>query len=415
MNRRLLLSLLGVVWVCGDASAQEWTRFRGPNGSGVAESAAVIPAKFTDRDFAWKAELPGEGHSSPVLWGGKLFITSADRASGKRYVHCIEAASGNVLWKREYEFAPYGQHRDNAYAAATLAVDAEHVYAPWINPQRYELVALDHEGKEVWKTDLGPFKSQHMNGSSPVLVEDLVVLVNDQEKPGESCVVALDRKTGKERWKLPRKSEKSTTGTPCVYQPKDGVPQVVVASNGHGLTGIDARSGKVVWEIEDASPFRVVASPVIAGDVIVTNSGEGAKNRAMIAVRANGVEKPTVLYRHTGNTPYVPSVVVKGKLLFTWNDVGQVTCMDAVSGEKIWQENVGSQYYGSPICVGDRLYCVSKNGDVVCVAAKEKFELLGKTLLAEQSHATPAVAGGRMFVRTISHLYCIGGTKVAAQ
>jgi outer membrane protein assembly factor BamB len=285
---------------------------------------------------------------------------------------------------------------------------------PWINPQRYELSAVDHDGNEVWKADLGPFRSQHMNGSSPILVEDLVVLVNDQERPGESCVVAVDRKTGKERWKLPRKSEKSTTGTPCVYQPKDGAPQVIVASNGHGLTGIDARSGRIVWEIEDASPFRVVSSPIVAGDVIAATSGEGAKNRSLIAVRANGTEKPAVLYRHAGYTPYVPSLVANGKLLFAWNDVGQVSCVDVASGNKIWQEEVGAQFYGSPVCVGDRLYCISKSGEVFCVSAGDKFELLGKTPLNEPSHATPAVAGGRMFLRTLSHLYCIGGTKVAA-
>jgi outer membrane protein assembly factor BamB len=252
-----------------------------------------------------------------------------------------------------------------------------------------------------------------MNGSSPILVEDLVVLANDQERPGVSSVVALDRKTGKQRWKLARKSTKSTTGTPCVYQPKGGNPQVIVASNAHGLTGIDARSGKIVWEIEDVLPFRVVSSPVVSGDVIVATSGEGARNRSMIAVKGNGTERPEVLFKQVGFTPYVPSVVVKGRLLFAWNDVGQVSCLDVTSGEKIWQEHVGAQFYGSPICVGDRLYCISKNGDVVCVAAKDEFQLLGRTELGEQSHATPAVAGGRMFLRTISHLYCIGGTKVA--
>jgi outer membrane protein assembly factor BamB len=409
-------SLLALLLLCTPipAQAQEWPRFRGPNGAGVAQSEPVIPAQWSDRDLAWKIELPGEGHSSPILWAGKLFITSADRAVGKRYVLCIDAGSGDTLWTREYEFAPYGQHRDNAYAAATLAVDAEHIYAPWINPQRYELLALDHDGREVWKTDLGPFKSQHMNGSSPILVEDLVVLVNDQEKPGTSCVVALDRKTGKERWKLPRTSEKSTTGTPCLYQPKDGAPQIIVASNAHGLTSIDPKTGKVLWEIPDACPFRVVSSPIASGDVIVATSGEGARNRSMIAVKANGLEKPAVLYRHTGYTPYVPSVVAKGNLLFAWNDVGQVTCLDLLTGEKHWQENVGAQFYGSPVAVGDRLYCISKNGDVICLAAKDQFQLLGKTLLAQQSHTTPAISNGRMYVRTISHLYCIGGTKVAA-
>jgi outer membrane protein assembly factor BamB len=414
MTRLALMSLLASLVICTNAPADEWPRFRGPNGSGVAGStSALIPAKWDERDVAWKIEVPGQGHSSPVIFGNKLFLTSADRAVGKRYLLCIDARTGDTLWTREFDFSPYAQHRDNAYAAATPAVDSTHVYLPWINPQRYELFAFDHDGNEVWKADLGPFRSQHMNGSSPILVEDLVVLFNDQEGPGESGVLAFDRTTGKQRWKLPRKSDKSTTGTPCIYQPKDGPPQVIVASNAHGLTSIDARTGKILWEVPDALPFRVVSSPVVSGDVIVATSGEGARNRSMIAIKANGLEKPAVLFRHTGYTPYVPSVVAKGNLLFAWNDVGQVTCLDLLTGEKHWQQNVGAQFYGSPVAVGDRLYCISKNGDVICIAAKDKFELLGRTLLGEQSHATPALAGGRMYLRTVSHLRCVGGTKVA--
>ena len=159
MTRLALMSLLATLAICAHAPAEDWPRFRGSNGSGVADStSALIPAKWDERDVTWKVELPGEGHSSPVIFGNKLFLTSADRAVGKRYLLCIDARTGDTLWKREFEFSPYAQHRDNAYAAATPALDDKYVYVPWINPQRYELFAFDHDGNEVWKADLGPFR-----------------------------------------------------------------------------------------------------------------------------------------------------------------------------------------------------------------------------------------------------------------
>jgi outer membrane protein assembly factor BamB len=171
--RVLVLALLAFVPAL--AGAQEWTRFRGPNGTGVSE-ATTIPASWTDSDYNWKVKLPGIGHSSPVLWGDKIFLLSADPEKANRFVLCVSAADGKLLWNREYPGEPHHLHVRSSYASCTPAVDAKHVYVAWSDPEHTLLRALDHSGNEVWHVDLGPWVSQHGFGTSPIVYEDLVIL-----------------------------------------------------------------------------------------------------------------------------------------------------------------------------------------------------------------------------------------------
>ena len=276
-------------WVgVSNAEAQEWTRFRGPNGSGMSQT--TMPAKWTDKDYAWKIELPGGGNSSPVLWGQKLFITSASKTSGQRTIFCIDGNSGKVLWKRSYDAGPYRMHNDNSAASPTPAVDDQRVYIVWATPTDSQVIALDHNGKELWKTEIGPFIGGHGAGASPIVVDDVVVLPFDQEgggdtdspksskskkaaaKPQEevkSFVIGLDRATGKQRWKTARKAKLLATATPCVFTPAGGAAQVVLNSTTEGMTGLDPKTGAVIWQANEVFSKRVVSSPVVAGDVVI--------------------------------------------------------------------------------------------------------------------------------------------------
>lgn len=407
-----------IVWVVTcvfalHSSADDWSRFRGPNGSGLAPDAPGIPITWTEKDQVWKTQLPGGGHSSPVIINGKLFITSADANAGKRSLICLDANSGSILWSKPYDFGSYRQHKDNSYAAATPAVDAQQVYICWPNPQRYELIALDHAGNEKWTVSLGKFVSQWGNVASPIVVDDQVVLANDQDGP-DACVIAVEAKSGQVKWKTPRLPGKGSSGTPCVYTAKDGTKQIVLSSAPSGLTGLDARTGNVVWQIKDAMPQRAVASPVVAGELVIASCGEGANNRTVVAVKPGTTTEPAkVAWKHDHKDmprvlPYVPSYVAKGDLLFAWSDNGAVTCMKSQTGDVVWQEKVEGSYYASPVCVNDRLYNISKKGEVVVIAATDKFEPLGRVNLGEISHASAAVANGKLYLRTLGQVMCIG-------
>ena len=172
------------------AGADEWTRFRGPNGSGVS-AAKTVPSVWKESDFNWKIKLPGEGNSSPVIWKERVFVTAADNSAATRSLLCIDTRSGKTLWKKGFPYATYRKHKNNSYASNTPAVDGERVYTLWQSKRGSSLVALDHEGKESWRYDLGAYLHGQGGGTSPIVFEELVILANDQKK--NSFLLALAR------------------------------------------------------------------------------------------------------------------------------------------------------------------------------------------------------------------------------
>jgi outer membrane protein assembly factor BamB len=409
-------------------TAQEWTRFRGPNGSGIGH-AKTIPAKITDANVHWKIELPGSGHSSPVLWGDRLFITCATHSSGGISLICLNAKEGKLEWKRDFSLTPFPRHRFNSYASSTPAVDGERVYVVWNEPDHYFLTALDHVGKTVWQRDFGPFVSQHGCGASPIVCDDRVILSDFQDDPksvegpisdtrtGQSSILAVEAKTGKTLWKTPRRSTVVAYSTPCVYEPKGGRRALIFNSQSHGISGLDPDTGKVLWEYEQAFDKRSVSSPIIAGDLIFGSCGSGGGGNFISAVKAGDAatgRTPALAYRNKKSMPYVPTGVVMGELVWLWSDGGIVTCLSAPTGEIRYQERVGGNYFGSPVWADGRLYCVSTSGELVVMQASDKFKVLDRYPLNELSRSTPAVAGGRLFVRTETHVWCFGGPKEPA-
>ncbi len=402
------LSLLVLTAV---GTAQDWPRFRGPNGSGIGP-AVHLPAQWTEKHQLWKVRVPGVGHSSPVVWGSKVFVTAADDKAGTRSVVCVHADDGRQLWRRDFAAAgKHPRHPDNSSASATPALDDRHVYVSWGNAREYLVLALDHDGKEMWRTPLGPFKGGHGFGASPIVHEGIVAVPNDQDGPGE--LLGLDRDSGKVVWRVPRKSQ-ATYSTPCVYRPEGRPAELIFTNYEHGVTSVDPKTGRVNWELDvfdKRHTETAIGSPIVAGDLVLAPCGWLGIRQELVAVRppaAGGQGKAAKVYTIDRSVPLSTTPLVKNGLLFLWTDRGVVSCADARTGMVHWRERVPGSFYSSPVCFGDRVGNLSREGDFVVLAAAKRYELLAVNRLGEGSHGTPAVARGRLFVRTFSHLIAIG-------
>lgn len=425
MSRLFLSSIAATIVAMAytHGSAQEWTRFRGPNGSGESETS-TIPASWTEKDLNWKVELPGLGNSSPVLWGDKIFLLSANPEDATRYVLCLNVANGKTLWQRDYPGVAHKLHPKSSYGSCTPACDAKQVYVAWSDPESTRLFAFDHAGNEKWSIDLGPWVSQHGFGTSPMLYDDLVILTISQEpaqnpkdtrEPKESFIVAVEQATGKIRWRTPLKVDVACYTVPCIRKNDTGQDELISCSKAEGIFALDPRTGRQVWSAPGVFTMRTVSSPVLASGLIFGSTGQGAGGHYVVALKPG--PQPTVAYEIKEQAPYVPTPITKGELMFLWADKsGVVTCINSATGKQVWQERLsGAAFYGgSPVRAGDKLFIVDETGIVFCLAADSKFKLLGRTELGETSRSTPAIAGGRMYVRTVSHLYSVGGKATAA-
>jgi len=403
------LAVLAVLALATLVQAEEWTRFRGPNGTGVSETK--FPARWGMKDYAWTTKLPGIGHGSPVIWGKKVFLLSADPETAERHLLCISAEDGSILWQKDYESKPHRLHLQNSYASSTPCVDAERVYYAWSDPDHTMVVALDHEGNEVWKRDLGPFVSMHGFGTSPTLYQDKLILPSAQqsiklepdEKPGKSFIVALDKKSGKTQWKTPRESSIAAYSVPCVYDGPDG-DELIFCSQPHGIFSIDPESGAENWAM-DVFSMRTVASPIVVDGLVLGSTGSGGGGNYVVAVRPG--KTPEEVYRIKRQAPYVPTPVAQGDLVFLWWDKGVASCIEAKTGKVHWRKRVGGDYSGSVVRAADKLYCIDMDGAVTVLNAGKEFKYLGRNPLGEASRSTPAIADGVIYLRTNSKLFAL--------
>jgi outer membrane protein assembly factor BamB len=403
-----LAALVGVL-LCGQsARAENWDRFRGPNGAGQSE-AAEIPTEWTEADYLWKRPLPALGHSSPVIWDGKLFVTSGDPDSGEQIVLAFDAKSGVPLWEKRLASHTYAKHPDNSYATSTPAADAEHLYVLWRDGEKVTLAALTHDGVVVWRKQIGSLDEKHGFGTSPIVVGDTVCVANETEDANNSEMVGVDRASGDIRWRVPCGAGKTAFATPCLLE-GGGRQLVVMSSMGSGVTAYDPATGEVVWQVlEKDLPDRCVSSPIVAAGLVVVSCGSGNNGLELIALRPNeDGGPPSEAYRLRQGVPNIPTPVVAGDLLFLWHDRGTVSCLDAATGEPIWRKRVSGMFHSSPVRVGKRIYGLSKDGEVVVLAAGREFKELAHNELGEPCQATPAVADGRIYFRTASSLICLG-------
>jgi len=388
-------------------SAQEWPQFRGPGTLGHSDDKSV-PSSITNDKIKWSIDLQGTGHSSPVAWDKTIFLTvTSKKSSGTRSIIAISLDTGKELWRNEQTHKIYQQHRFNDFSSSTPCCDQERVYVTWTSPDGVEALALDHNGKEIWKKTLGKFYAKHGSSASPVLADNTLVIGSHGEK-GKSYVVGLNPENGFERWRIERESnDKGAYSTPVLRTADDKTKELIFSSTAHGITAIDPSSGKIRWEHDAGFSQRCVGGPVISGDTIFVSagSGSGGKESAIIRVKSN---KTSIAWEAgLKGLPYVPTGISHKGMIFLLNDGGVMTCRSAKDGKINWQERVVGAPYSSPIIINNKIYCCSKEGELNVVAATNKLEPLSSYKFDEGIYATPAVTKGNLLVRTFSKLYCI--------
>ena len=398
--------------VCA-VQGSEWTRFRGPNGSGLGEGS--FPVEWKKSDFAWEIDLPGTGHGSPVLWEDKIFLLCGDEESGNRMPVCVNAKDGEVLWKVEFDPGNSKRHKFNSVASTTAAVDENQVYFTWGNKEGLTMVAFTHEGKKVWEQDLGPVSGGHGFGASPMVFGGIVVLNNDQEGAENGSLLGLDRKSGEKVWEVERHSQRISYSTPCVFKASDTGKELLVFTNWtHGFTAVDPSNGKVVSEVsafDQEKAERAIGSPFVFGDMIMGTCGFTKYPKHAVAMRLTEKGGFEEVWRIERSIPHIPSPIYVNDLMFFWDDAGIVTCLEPESGEVIWRERVEAkgEVYGSPVSDGKNIFAVDKEGMVSVIAASREFELLGQSELGDVCRAGPAISGGVMYVRTFGKLFAVKG------
>ena len=408
-SRLTSLLCLAVALTSATGFAQEWTRFRGPNGTGVG-NAPDFPTTLTEENILWKASIEGSGHSSPVLWGDKLWLTSSIKEGQENLLLCFDATSGDELWRRSLSMRSFRIHQYNSFASPSPAADAERVYITWTTPEKNQIAAYTHEGELAWSHDLGPFESQHGGGVSPVVVDGKVILPNDQL--GGSFLIAFDAASGDIAWRTERSAgSKTAYSTPCVYGEDSGNPYLVFNSSTHGITGVSIKSGEKLWEINDGLfDKRSCSSPTFVDGVIFGSCGSGGGGNYVVAVEppTSPGGEPKLRYEVRRSAPYVPTNIVKDGFAYLWSDGGIVSRVEAMTGETTYRERAMGNYFASPILINDAIYNVSTDGQLVVIKASEDFEVLSRFDFDATTHATPAVAHGKMYLRTVDALYCLG-------
>lgn len=407
---RYLLLLFSLVYTSAYSMAQEsqnhsWTRFRGSDGMGV-DTESSMPVEWDSTAYLWEVSLPGLGHSSPVVWEGSIFVTSAEDSSKTGYISAIDEQEGHILWQHKNSLSSLSMHKDNNLASSTPAVDASQVYAIWYAKEKITLVALSHAGVIQWKSEFDGIEARHGGGSSLVLTPQAVVFTREQEEGStfKSSWVAVDKNSGKILWELARESSsRNSFSTPLLLENARQDLLLLFTSEAHGFTIVDAETGQVLGENPDLLTHRVVASPLYS-DGLAVGCRKGQTVVVEMDLNTHQVAD-TALYTLAPNlSPYVPTPLVVEDLLFLFMDNGSVACLKLKSGEELWRERPAGPLYGSPVCVGDKLYCISKAGEVIVLQAGDRYKLLGINTLGEGSYSTPVLSNSGMVLRSFSKL-----------
>lgn len=399
-------SFLMMVALCGVCSAENWPRFRGENGVGISDLQGV-PTTWSEGDYEWTLDLPGVGHASPIVWGDRLFVTSAIDEGAVRYLYCVNAGTGKVLWSRIVGTNRSHKHSKNSWASSTPATDGERVYVAFSDDEDYRLQCYDYDGNLVWRRKLGTFESQHGQGVSPIVYKELVIIPNDQKGP--SSIIAVNRKTGETVWSTLREFRKTSYATPTILRQEGKPDQLICASGAMGVTSLDPNTGRQNW-ITGEFPKRTVASPIVADGLVIASCGGGGIGALLIAVDPSGsgdVSKTHIKWQRDKTLPYVPTSIAYGSHIYLWTDKGVVSCVEAATGNNVWTKRVGGNYSGSCVCIDGKIYTMSERGKAVVIAASPEFKSYGETDLGGPSHSTPVVGHGRLYLRTFHRLVCL--------
>ena len=408
--------------------ADIWPQWRGPNHDSVSPNAN-LPTRWSKTEhIVWKTPIPGKGNSTPAIWKDAIFLSAQE---GERLLlFRLDRVSGKIVWQREVgkgtprrkgSPGPNLYHGENNMASPSPVTDGQHV---WVHFGNGDLACYDFAGKRVWSHNLtdrfGIYTIWWGHSNTPCLVGDLLITVcmQDPKGGGQSYLVAHDKLTGKEKWVVKRdtgaKAEPADSYTTPVLYRHDGRVDLIVFG-GNVLDAYDPATGKQLWQCRAFTGNRVIPSPTVAGDTIYAI--EGMKG-PVVAVRAGGqgdVTASHVRWKHSGLTPDAASPVVANGLVFLANNVGVVVCLDSASGKVLWKERLAKAFRATPLVAGNKVYFFGKEGKTTVVEAAREFRVVAESNLDEDTMASPAAAGGDLFLRTQMHLYRIGGKKAVGK
>ena len=400
--------------LCGSLAASDWPQFRGPAGDGVSD-ATNVPIHWSATDnVKWKTPIPGNGWSSPVLAGDRVYLTTAtgeeERGSVSLRAVCVNATNGRVEWNVEVirpdRRAAEQVHTKNSLASPTPVIEGDRIY---VHFGHMGTAALDLQGNVLWRQQEVTYRPMHGNGGSPALVNDLVVFNCDAAN--DPFVVALDKNTGKVRWRRPRNTAAGQTfsfSTPLVI---DVGGQQQIISAGSGFVGAyDPQNGREIWRVGYDEGYSVVPRPVFAHGLLFVATGYNRPR--LLAIDPDGARgdatRDHVVWTHDRRVPLTPSVLVAGNELYFISDDGVASCLDARTGRVHWTERLPGGYSASPVFADGRVYFLNEEGVAYVVQADTEFELLAANDVKQRSLATPAVADGAFYLRTDPDLWRIG-------
>ncbi len=425
-----------------DASTTNWPGWRGADSGGVS-NAPGLPSEWSEtKNIQWKTALPGRGHSSPIVWGNRIFLTTAiegdvipgarapiHKIDGQPWRHpdsmgadkhhtlkvlCLDRDSGQILWEQTaYAGAIYDdRHRAGSYASSTPVTDGKMVYAFFGSEGLY---AYDFAGKQEWKAAMPQIGTFGVGvGVSPVLYENLVILQLDNEDGENSFVAAYDKKTGKEAWRTPRKVSISWA-TPVIAHTPRRVE--LITSGSEFIISYDPATGKELWRMKGLESNAIHTPMTVHGMVYVT-AGFPAKRILAIKLDGSAGGAPQIAWTYDKGAAYVASPVLYGDYLYLTSDRGILTCLDAKTGEVKYAGGrvpVPASFTAALTAFDGKVFQTSEDGDTFVVKAGPEHQVLGTNPLGEPIYASPAMADGKVFIRGLKNLYCISGAAPAAK
>jgi outer membrane protein assembly factor BamB len=386
-------------------AAQYWPRWRGPSGQGLVKASGYPDRWSASESIAWKVPVPGSGNSSPIVWGDRIFLTTAYEGGRRLAVIAFRRTDGSKVWETPISSTGIESgHMKNGYASATPTTDGERVYASF---GLHGLAATDMNGKVLWHARVGMLDNYHGSAGSPVLYGDSVILY--QDAGNGSFVAAFDRRTGKMKWRTARR-ETVGWGTPIVI--RAGARDELIVHSQQRVYAYDPATGRTLWTV-GGNTFEVIPTPLVAHDLLFCSSGRAGPTLAIRPGGSGDVTSTHVAWSTPKGSPFVPSGIVVGDVLYLVNDMQSVlTAYEARTGTLLYQSRLGNArregFSASPVAVDGKVFFTNDEGDTFVLQAGREFKLLHVNQMGEATLASPALVGGRWYIRTASSLVAVG-------